>query len=304
MIAGTMVAQVDSKAVSPGVKYQLGPVPAATAEITDVLAGVSHSDLYCAGFITRDSYSREHYVLGGVNSPGVLDSPTITHFGRGDVLYLEGAGYEAGTRVSVIRQVKDPNRMEIFDKRNLPPLNADLYAELGYADIIENRKGVAVAKIEYSCDSIVPGDLVVPFVEKAPVMVRHATKVDMYPAEKPRLAGKIVAIQDWDQFVGSGHKVYFNLGTEQGIRPGDYFLITRGYSGQEMDLAEAISLKSTTYEDEQKNPGHVDEKTVNKFPRRIVGELVVLEVTSAGSTGMVTFSTQEVHPGDVTESEQ
>jgi hypothetical protein len=297
LCAGTIMAQDTGTAAPVSRKFELGAIPKATANMTELLSSVSHADLYCAGFITRDQYSRERYVLGG------LYSPDVTRFVRGDLVYLDGAGYEPGTRVSIIRQTKDPNHMQPFNLRKLPRRPFDVYAELGYADVIEIRDGVAVAKVEFSCDPIMPGDLVVPFVKKTPVSVRRTTTTEIFPAEQPKLSGQIVAMQDHDEFVGAGRKVYFNLGTEQGIKPGDYFLLTRTYSSDEMDMAEAVSLKASIYENAQKNPAPVNASSSKKFPRHVLGELVVLEVTSAGSTGMITFSTEELHPGDTVQAE-
>jgi hypothetical protein len=296
LCAGNLAAQSSQTSYPAPRKFELGPVPNATTSATELLSSVSHADLYCAGFITRDKYSRERYVAGGLNSPDV------TGFVRGDIIYLDGADYESGTRISLIRQVKDPDLMKPFPMRKLRQ-SFDLFSELGYADVIEMRGGIAVAKVEFSCDAILPGDLVVPFVQKAPVSVRRTTEVNFFPAQKPTLSGQVLGMQDFDQFVGTGRKIYFNLGSEQGVKPGDYFLLTRTYSRNEMDVAEALLLKSGMYDDTRVNAAPTREDSVEKLPRHVVGELVVLEVTSAGSTGMITFSKEEIHPGDTVQAE-
>ncbi len=276
----------------------MGAVPKASAGVSETLVPVTHADLYCAGFVTRETYSRDRYVLGGATTPNT------TRFSRGEFVYLAGKGYQPGTRVSIIRELKDSNASMTYEGQSkLLRETGSLYAEVGYADVVEIRGDVAVAKLEFSCDSTVPGDQVVPFVEKQPVSVRTRTSVDQFPAAKPKLAGQLVAAQDLDQFVGAGQKVYFNLGSGKGVKPGDYFLLTRGYSRGDMDIADQASLRATVMEDTQRNPAPVTNAALQKAPRHVLGELVVLEVTPAGATGMITFATEEIHVGDVAEAE-
>ena len=47
----------------------------------------TYADLYCAGFISKQTLPDANYVAGG------LQTPTTTKFTRGDLIYLHGSGY-------------------------------------------------------------------------------------------------------------------------------------------------------------------------------------------------------------------
>src|SRR5580692_4435950 len=66
------------------------------------------TDLYCAGFISRQLLPDGNYVAGG------LESPSQAKFVNGDVVYLSGSGYQAGQQYTVLRELVDPNKYELF----------------------------------------------------------------------------------------------------------------------------------------------------------------------------------------------
>ena len=47
----------------------------------------TYADLYCAGFISKQTLPDANYVAGG------LQTPTTTKFSRGDIIFLKGTGY-------------------------------------------------------------------------------------------------------------------------------------------------------------------------------------------------------------------
>src|SRR5580698_5840253 len=66
------------------------------------------ADLYCAGFISNKLLPNSNYVAGG------LESPSTAKFVRGDVVYLTGGGYQTGQQYTVLRELRDPNKYELF----------------------------------------------------------------------------------------------------------------------------------------------------------------------------------------------
>ena len=57
----------------------------------------TYSDIYCAGFISKQNLSRQTIVTGG------LTSPHATKFVNGEVVYLSGSRYKEGDRVTFFR---------------------------------------------------------------------------------------------------------------------------------------------------------------------------------------------------------
>lgn len=292
LLTGTALAQ-HAPNISP---FDKSGAPA-TATVTEKLFSVSGSDVYCSGFITKQVISRSNFVAGGVNSP------YTTRFIDRDLIFLEGK-YQAGNRVSIIRETRNPDPGETYPgTQKLLSQAGQPYADIGYARVIEIRNGMAVAQIELACDSIVPGDLVVPFVDRPAVVARPSSTLDRFPDDNPSLAGKIVMLRDYSQYAASGSKVFINIGWEKGVKCGDYFRVTRTFSIHDTDAADAGSFLSTEVEDTQKNPPQVPVKKLKDFPRRVVGEIIILNATPTSATGMVTFSFEEIHAGDTVELE-
>lgn len=103
-------------------------------------------------------------------------------------------------------------------------------------------------------------------------------------------------------------KVYMNIGSNQGVKPGDYFRAVRSYEADLHDPVDSLSFKASTNEDTQKRQASIDTNMFTKtggpvihvadLPRRAVGEVVILSTTPTTSTGMVVFAMESVHVGD------
>src|SRR5579871_6289690 len=78
-----------------------GTSPTSNSFPTERVQTPTYSDLYCAGFISKQSLPDAHYVAGG------LQTPTTTKFNRGDIVYLYGTGYTAGAEFEIIRALRD-----------------------------------------------------------------------------------------------------------------------------------------------------------------------------------------------------
>src|SRR5271155_138623 len=124
----------------------------------------TYADIYCAGFINRQTLPDANYIAGGLQTPGT------TKFVRGDVVYLKGSGYTLGAQYEIIRALRDINEYEMFPgQRKLLKATGQPYAEVGRVRVVDTRSKAAIALIEYSCDPINPGDTAVPFAEKSMV---------------------------------------------------------------------------------------------------------------------------------------
>jgi len=270
---------------------------------TEQIRTPTKSDLYCAGFINNQLLPNANFVGGG------LETPFSTQFGSGEVVYLTGKGYELGKRYTLARELRDPNRYEMFPGQfAMLKAMGQPYAELGIAQIVDVRNKMAIARIDFSCAPVVPGDLVIPFVEKPQISFRPPMRFDRFVPPSGKQSGRIVLARDFDSELGTGHKVYMNLGSNQGIKAGDYFRAFRTYETDLHTPIDSLSFKASTAEDTQTKPPSVEQHTFNRtngpeihvadFPRRAVGEIVVLSTTPTTSTGMILFALEDVHIGD------
>jgi hypothetical protein len=270
---------------------------------TERMVNPTRSDLNCAGFVNPTHVPDANYVMGG------LDTPNTTHYGDREIVYLNGKGYELGKRYSIVRELRDPNRYEMFPGQfAMIKAMGKPYADLGIIRVIDVRGQHAIAQIEFGCSPVVPGDVVMPYIEKANLPVHPPMQFDRFAPRNGKTSGRIVLAKDFDTELGTGMKVYLNLGANQGIKVGDYFRAVRSYEADLHDPVDSLSFKAAIAEDSQARPPAIEpgkysgEKgpsiKVADFPRRAVGEVVILSTTPTTSTGMIVFALEDVHVGD------
>jgi hypothetical protein len=267
------------------------------------------ADIYCAGFITKEHIPNANYINGG------LDTPTSTKFENGELVYLAGTGYQAGQLYSVIREVRDINEFEIYaGQRKLLAASGRPYAEIGRVRVVDTRSHSAIAQVEFSCDPINPGDVVRPFVEKPAVAFHVPGHFDRFTPPSSKLTGRIILGKDFDDELGTGMKLYMNVGSNQGVKVGDYFRVERSYTASLHDPVDSLSFKASTSEDTQMRPATFEANRFTKsngpnihvadLPKRAVGEVVVLDVTPTASSAMVVFALEDVYAGDTVELDE
>jgi hypothetical protein len=267
------------------------------------------ADIYCAGFLTKERVPDANYVNGG------LQTPTSTKFEIGELVYLAGTGYQAGQLYSVVRELRDVNEYEIYPGQNkLLAAAGRPYGEIGRVRVVDTRSRSAIATVEFSCDPINPGDVVVPFVEKPPVAFHVPGHFDRFAPSTSKVSGRVVLGKDFDGFLGTGMKLYMNVGSNQGVKVGDYFRVERSYVETLRDPVDSLSFMAQTSEDTQARPPSFEANRFTKtkgpnihvadLPRRAVGEVVVLNVTPTASSAMVVFALEDVHAGDSVELDE
>jgi len=269
----------------------------------------TYADVYCAGFISRQSLPDANFVAGG------LQTPSTTKFVRGDVVYLQGSGYSAGAEYQIVRAIRDINEYEMFPgQKKLLKATGQPYEEIGRVKVLDTRSKTAVAQIEYSCDPINPGDTAIPFAEKQMVPFHAPLRFDRFLPTGSKVSGRIVMGRDFDSELGTGQKVYFNVGANQGVKVGDYFRAVRNYEADLKDPVDSLSFKAAISEDTQLKQPSFDPAMFTKgngpvihvrdLPRRAVGEIVVIGVTPTTATGMIVFAMEDVHAGDGVELDE
>ena len=269
----------------------------------------TYADVYCAGFINRQILPDANFVAGG------LDTPQSTKFVKDDMVYLLGSGYTAGAEYEIVRELRDINEYETYPgQRKLMKATGQPYEEVGRVRIVDTRSRAAVGQIEYACDPINPGDTAIPFAEKTMVAFHPPLRFDRFLPTGSKVSGRIVMGRDFDSELGTGQKVYINVGANQGVKVGDYFRAVRTYETDLKDPVDSLSFKAALSEDTQKKQASVDPAMfsrsngpvihVRDLPRRAVGEIVVIGTTPTTATGMIVFAMEDVHAGDGVELDE
>lgn len=299
MLTSTMVATPNDKGIVestvsvPFVRYQTP----------------TQADIYCAGFISKDRIPDANYVNGG------LQTPTATKFEIGEIVFLAGTGYQAGQLYSIVRELRDVNQYEIYSgMRKMLAQIGHPYGEIGRVRVLDTRNHTAIAQVEFSCDPINPGDVAMPFVEKEPVTFHVPGHFDRFAPANGKLTGRIVLGKDFDTVLGAGMKLYMNVGSNQGVKVGDYFRVVRSYVGDLHDPVDSLSFKTSISEDTQVHSPTFEANRLTKtkginihvgdLPRRAVGEVVVVGTTPSSASAMVVFALEDVYAGDTVELDQ
>jgi len=267
------------------------------------------ADIYCAGFLSKDRIPDANYVNGG------METPTSTKFEMGELIFLAGTGYQTGQLYSIVRELRDVNEYELYPgQRKMLAAAGRPYGEIGRVRVVDTRSHSAIAQVELSCDPINPGDVAVPFVERPSIAFRAPGRFDRFAPANGKLSGRVLLGKDFDGFLSTGMKLYLNMGSNQGVKVGDYFRVLRSYSATLQDAVDSLSFKAQTSEETQMRPPTFEANRFTKtngpnihvgdLPRRAVGEVVIVNVTPTASSAMVVFALEDVHAGDTVELDE
>ncbi len=254
----------------------------------------TYSDVYCAGWMSPTDVSNATYVVAGEQSPNTA------RFVKNDSIFLTGSGWQEGQKVSIVRRAKDPNYYTMYEGQHEEIKKAgNLFFDMGQATVSYVQGNTAVAHIDFACDGVIPGDLVVPFQER-PMAAFHPRPYNFkhFVELKGSPKGRIILSRDFDVYLGEGKKFYVNIGTSQGLKVGDYIRIYRGYDKHEFDPSDKESLRTLSYDDDQYREPGTDPKRFAEIPKRSLGEAVILVATPTTATAMMTYTIEDVQIGD------
>ena len=166
---------------APSVEAPQGTSPTTSSFPIQRVPTPTYADLYCAGFINKQTLPDANFVAGG------LQTPTTTKFQRGDIVYLHGSGYTAGSEYEIIRALQDINEYEMFPgQKKLLKQTGQPYEEVGRVKIIDTRSKTTIGQIEYSCDSLIRETrrFRLPRNRRCRFTARSASTASSWPAAK------------------------------------------------------------------------------------------------------------------------
>ncbi len=100
-------------------------------------------------------------------------------------------------------------------------------------------------------------------------------------ANSKNLEGVIIAILDMDELIGQGAVVFVDRGKDDGVKPGNTFVVVR---------------RGDAYVEDHKMPeGGRDDR---QYPEENIGQILIVDVGSKSAVGLVTSSTKEALIGD------
>jgi hypothetical protein len=284
----------------PGAVLGVGLIAAAPVWLAAQTAP-TQAELNCAGFYSAKPVESS-LVISASEEVGFKNE-----FTAGDYVYLNKGKdviTNPGGLYRVVRPVKDVNTADLFPGQQKMLMGmGTLYAEIARIEVAVVHEHSATAHIVYSCDSVMTGDIAVPYSLKSAPNYKPNKFTDRFAPASGKAVGVIAAARGFDHWLGEGRIVYLNLGSGQGLQTGSYLRVVRPFrSGGNLEFSDAVSR----YVNEMDGVNLARRLTPAEeatLPREVLGEVMVLTVGEGSATGIVTYSRAEVAVGDGVELE-
>jgi hypothetical protein len=307
-----------ANAQSPAPTPQLLLPPAAQP-----LRVAGKSSLYCAGYISHERLPRMPEIVGAE------EEQEQRKYANGDVVYLNrgsAAGIKEGQTFQIIRPRGDVKGVH---KQKFGYLGTYVQ-ELGQLQVFKVRENTAAAQITFSCDMILLGDLLAPIPDRESPLQRAEENLDRFADPSGKQTGRLMMAKDSRELVTQNDIVYIDLGAEDQVNRGDYLTIYRPLGTgniTRIDNEENARARATGFQSDRFRGGGfsnqasrakdstafvdaegryryrpITSKEVKRhrppMPRKIVGEMVVIDVQRRTATAIITRAASEVHTGD------
>lgn len=281
------------------------------------------TNLYCAGYIKYQRFSESPEIVGAQKEP---EQRT---FAEGDIVFLNwGAqqGIKEGQRFQIVRPKGDVKGVFRQKKGFL----GTYVRELGQLEVLKVLGNTSVAQITFSCEMVLLGDLLLPVPYRESPLQRTEAVFDLFSEPNGKPTGRLMMARDSREMVTVNDVVYIDLGSEDKVAPGDYLTIYRPLGSGDVttvDAEEDARGRATGFQSEHFRGGGFSSQSqrakdstafVNvpgryryrplttrevkrhrpPMPRKVVGEMVIIDVQARTATAIITRAVFEAHTGD------
>jgi hypothetical protein len=280
------------------------------------------NNLYCAGYVQisplntapREISPRANKIVGSYNEQdGWL-------YAQNSYMVINGGtnkGVQVGDLFSVIRP-----RGEVESRWTRKDRLGFYVQELGVLEVVRVKSEVSWARVKSSCDNILLGDLIVPFQQRFSAPYVQRPSLDLFADPSGKANGRIFLTRDGHEQVTRDQIIFVDLGSEDGVKQGDYLTIYRPLGKGNLfinDEDESVSARDEGFQSDVYRGGKFSNQAARKYGsqanravvttemakeyrpeglRKVVGEGVVLNVRERTATVVITRTAQEIHPGD------
>jgi hypothetical protein len=256
-----------------------------------------YNTVNCSGFVTDQKVPEEFRLISGEQS-----NYKIT-FTSGDYVFInrgQDKGVRVGDRFFVVRPDDFVGDVSWFKwQEKLMKAMGTRYVDAGQVRVVNVQPKVSVAQVIFSCSYMQRGDIVLPYQERPAPPYKEAGSFDHFAPVSGKPVAMVVTGKDHSDVIGKNSAAYVNLGTNQGVKVGDYFRIFR-YQGS---AAETVP-QTKDYQFMVYGYGSAPQRYGwNDLPREILGEGIVFNVSRNSSTMMITLSSAQIYAGDYIEIE-
>ena len=284
------------------------------------------SHLYCAGYIRHQTLPHMPEIVGAV------EEQEQRRYADGDVVYIN-QGSQQGIKGGQIFQIIRPRGdVKGVHKRKVGFLGTYIQ-EVGQLQVFKVRENTSAAQITFTCDAALLGDLLAPVPDRESPPQRPDANLDVFADPSGKQTGVLMMAKDNREMVTRNDIVYIDLGSEDQVKTGDYLTVYRPLGTgniTRVDEEEMGRNRATGFQSDRFRGGGIgsqanrakDETAFVKaegryryrpitsrevkrhrplMPRKIVGEIVVIDVQLRTATAIITRVAGEVHTGDLVE---
>ena len=278
------------------------------------MAVAVRNNLYCAGYVQSSPIDTANKVVGAVEEQEQF------LYAENDVLYINmGAnkGVQVGDLMSVVRP---RGRVETrWTTKN----DLGFYVqEVGALEVVRVKSEVSVVRVKTSCDSLLLGDLVQPVQQRTSPMHQARGPLDLYGDPSGKAMGRVFMARDGQEALSRDQIVYVDLGADNNVQVGDRLTVFRPLGKGALfisDEDETLSARDEGFQSNEYRGGKFSNQATRKSGdqargrvvttekakedrpsglRKIVGEMIILNVKEKTATAVITRTAQEIHTGD------
>ena len=281
------------------------------------------SSLYCAGYIRFQRLSSMPEIVGAE------EEQEQRTYAVGDIVYLNAGsqqGIKEGQNFQIIRPRGDVKGVHKQKKGFL----GTYIQEIGQLQVFKVHENTSAAHITFTCDAALLGDLLAPLPDRESPLQRAEENLDRFADPTGKQNGILMMAKDSREMVTRNDIVYIDLGSEDQVKRGDYLTIYRPlgtgnvtrvdneesarnratgfqsnrYRGGGFSNQASRAKDSTAFRDTEGRYRYrpITSREVKRhrplMPRKIVGELVIIDVQTRTATAIITRVASEVHTGD------
>jgi hypothetical protein len=275
------------------------------------------NNLYCAGFVQTAPVNTANRIVGA------QDEQEKNIYAQNDYLYVN-LGANRGVKVGDMFAVVRPRGQ--VETRWTRKKDLGFYVqEVGAVEVVKVKADVSVVRVKTSCDNLLLGDLLQPVEQRTSSLFRQKEPLDVFADPSGKASGRIFMARDGRELLGREQIVYIDLGAEDSVRVGDALTVYRPLGKGnlfENDEDESVSARDEGFQSSEYRGGKFSNQAARKFGdqargkvvtteeakrdrpanlRKIVGEIVILNVREKTATAVITRTAQEIHTGDMVE---
>jgi hypothetical protein len=284
---------------------------------------IGKSGLYCAGFIRHQRLPEMPEIVGAE------EEQEQRRFADGDVVYLNAGsakGIKEGQTFQIIRPRGDVKGVH---KKKVGFVGTYIQ-DIGQLQVFKVLEHISAAQITMSCDQVLLGDLLTTVPDREAPVQRAEANLDRFADPSGKQSGRLMMGKDNREMLTRNDVVYIDLGSEDQIKRGDYLTIYRplgtgnvtGVDNEESARSRSRGFQSDRYRGggfsnqasrSKDETAFVDANGRYRYrpitskeikgnrplmPRKIIGEMVVIDVQQRTATAVITRVAGEVHTGD------